>query len=349
MASNYPMKKTHFEQLNTPLASANYLKPPSRKLLMKNVKPHREDDKKKNHKNSNNNIWENIESPQFIDFLHLPTNGDSFFDKRLFFASTPLPTLQNKPPCSSDENALIESFTKIHLSGIDHINENEKINKEYTVHHTNVNKERRNEEKCNVAKKLQHTTVKPFAFHLREQDKQKQKQERISKLLEEERKNRVFRANPLPRFLKPRPALSDNDNKINNNVENVGSNANKNTEKQNTPKKQLKENVGVFKRRLIRPKTPPLLTSVRAVERKHFDDAMREKERQKEEQRRMEMAAKKKQEEVELAQLRRQIVHKAQPIRKYKSSLPQIQKRPLTDPISPRLLKRRRTTAKSTI
>lgn len=56
----------------------------------------------------------------------------------------------------------------------------------------------------------------------------------------------------------------------------------------------------------------------------------------------MEIAAKKKQEEEEIAQLRKQIVHKAQPIRRYKIELPKVEKRPLTDPISPILLKRRR-------
>lgn len=43
-----------------------------------------------------------------------------------------------------------------------------------------------------------------------------------------------------------------------------------------------------------------------------------------------------------MARLRKQTVHKAQPIRKYKGGLPQIQKRPLTEPLSPKLLKRRR-------
>ena len=36
------------------------------------------------------------------------------------------------------------------------------------------------------------------------------------------------------------------------------------------------------------------------------------------------------------------MVHKAQPIHKYKIGLPKINKRPLTDPVSPIVLKRRR-------
>lgn len=54
------------------------------------------------------------------------------------------------------------------------------------------------------------------------------------------------------------------------------------------------------------------------------------------------MANKKKQEEEEIARLRKQTVHKAQPIPKYKLVLPGIQKRPLTDPITPLSFKRRR-------
>ncbi|XP_076548892.1 uncharacterized protein LOC117600089 [Osmia lignaria lignaria] len=132
-------------------------------------------------------------------------------------------------------------------------------------------------------------------------------------MLEEEKKVKVFRANPLPKYLKSRVC------------------------------KKLLGVPHITRKNLEKPKIPHLQTAIRAQLRKRFDDTIREKERQNEQLKQMEIAAKKKQEEEERLYLRKQTVHKPQPIRKYKLGLPNVAKRPLTDPVSPISLKRRRT------
>ncbi|XP_043261884.1 targeting protein for Xklp2-like [Colletes gigas] len=102
-------------------------------------------------------------------------------------------------------------------------------------------------------------------------------------------------------------------------------------------------------RKSLVPKAPSLQTAIRSLQRKRYDDRLKAKRKEREQMALMESIAKEMREKEEIAQLRKQMTHKAQPVRKYKLGLPQIQKRPLTEPVSPRMLKRRRIDTQNTI
>ncbi|KAK1135991.1 hypothetical protein K0M31_000560 [Melipona bicolor] len=365
-------------QTLTPTAyTKDNLKVPPRKLWQaKNEKPEFENDNWNTYRNSDKDEkWDVIESPQFVDFTNPPDVGDSFFSKFTAIHSTPNSNFANTryPSTIANDNTLIASFNNISLSNIKYEDDDDEktcVNtdnlqkqetEEYVVHSNNIKLEPEiNTKICNKVKKPQKIEVYPFTFDLREQHKQKQKQERLKKLLEEETKVKTFRAKPVPNFIKSRIKTTNNLYNNNKNKENkltndknklTNNNLNQKVQNSDNSGKQIK-NIEVWKKppfvpcltkkKLQLPKPPLLHTMIRAQERKLFDDTIKEKERLREEKRQMEIAAKKKQEEEEIALLRKKTVHKAQPIRKYIMSLPKVDKRPLTDPVSPILMKRRR-------
>ncbi|OAD58698.1 Targeting protein for Xklp2 [Eufriesea mexicana] len=321
--------------------------------------------------------WDVIESPQFVDFSNLPNIGDSFFNKLTVIVSTPNPNLTNikLPSTVTEADTLVASLNNISLIDAkyetaekenDNYNDEQKKEKEeYVVHNASIKvKNEIKTEACKEVKKPHSTAIYPFNFDLREKYKQEYKQERMKKMMKEEKQIKTFRATPLPKFIKVRATTVNNHN--NNNKNEMIKTNGKNT---NFPDKRMKKNAEIWKKPPFIPclskkklqvaKTPSLRTATRAQERKEFDNTLKEIQRQREETRQMvihfstaisffqsynmyEIAARKKQEEEEIAKLRKQTVHKAQPIRKYKMDLPPIEKRPLTDPISPMLLKRRR-------
>ncbi|XP_076620350.1 uncharacterized protein LOC143341349 [Colletes latitarsis] len=271
------------EHSTTPLASANNLKPMSRKLLLEKImKSNSSDNKWKKYRNSKEDKWDVIDAPQFIDFANVPLMGDSFFANTTVIVSTPLPNSTNiNFPSSSKEDDMIASFNNIRLSAINSDNKNEMNKEEFIVHYTN------HDRVCN---------------HNSQENEKK------------------FR-------------------------------------KQNSPKKKIKKTEtrrktitkpGPLRKSLV-PKAPPLQTAIRSLQRKRYDDRLKAKRKEREQMVQMESIAKEKREKEEIAQLRKQMTHKAQPIRKYKLGLPQIQKRPLTEPISPKMLKRRRIDTQNTI
>ena len=359
-----------YGQMVTPVTYArNNLKVPSRRLWQKeNVKP--EHDYWRECKKSDKEQWDRIESPQFVDFSNLPETGDSFFNKVTVIVSTPKPDFENgKLPNSfeEEEDTLVASFNNVALSAIKHgppveasyifDNENVECKEEYVVHNASCTMEKKGKkENCAKVNKPQAVTVNPFTFDLRQKHKQEYKQQRIKKMLEEEKKMMVFRANPVPKFLKARSVRTNkhnnNDNSASDRNDKIKSNANEKAQSINSPGKPKKKNAEIWKkppfmpaltkRSSERPKAPSLHTASRAEERKRFDDIIKERETQREQARQMELAALKKQEEKEIALLRKQTVHKANPIRKYKMCVPRTEKRPLTDPMSPLSSKRRR-------
>ena len=360
-----------YGQTVTPVTYArNNLKVPSRRLWQKeNVKPGH--DYWRECKKSDKEQWDGIESPQFVDFSNLPETGDSFFNKVTVIVSTPKPGFENgKLPNSfqeEEEDTLVASFNNVALSAIKHNpaveaphildNGNEECKEAYVVHDASCPTEKKDQtENCAKVKKPQTITVNPFTFDLREKHKQEYKQQRIKKILEEEKKVMVFRANPVPKYLKARPVRTNkhnnNDNGTSDKNDKIKSNANDKAQGTNSSGKSIKKNAEIWKkppfmpaltkRSSERPKAPSLHTASRAEERKRFDDIIKERETQREQARQMELAALKKQEEKEIARLRKQTVHKANPIRKYKMSVPRTDKRPLTDPMSPLASKRRR-------
>ena len=356
--------KTKYEQSVTPLTHPkNHLKLPSRKLWKEGSSNSAlKGDHWKKYRDSNK--WDLVESPQFVDFSSAGDVGDSYFDKVTVIVSTPNVNLQygNLPNTVEGENSLIANLDNFHLSTIKpdvptyevENNENDKENKEeYVVHKSSLKTGKDKNEICNKINKPI-TTIKPFTFDMRYKYNQQRKQERINKMLEEEKKMKVFRANPLPKYLKSRPQNNNNNNNNNNDIKHGKVNSNTeekdkerssavmNTKKSTDVCKKLLAVPHITRKNLKKPKIPNLQTAIRAQLRKRFDDTIREKERQNEQLKQMEIAAKKKQEEEERLYLRKQTVHKSQPIRKYKLGLPNVAKRPLTDPVSPIPLKRRR-------
>ncbi|XP_050480963.1 targeting protein for Xklp2-like [Bombus huntii] len=226
-----------------------------------------------------------------------------------------------------DDETLTASLSNFYLSDITFDNhertyvnrddsQGQKEKENYVVHNASKLEPKANVKACNKTRMMQRIgVVYPFTFNLQKKNTQEGKQENIKKILKDENKA-------------------------------------KGVEKSNNCNKKMKRSTDLWKKppfvpylskqKLPPPKSPPLRTATRAQERKRFDENMQEKNKQKEQMIQMAIAAKKKQEEEEIALLRRQMVHKAQPIHKYKIGLPQIKKRPLTDPVSPIVLKRRR-------
>ncbi|XP_015428983.1 PREDICTED: targeting protein for Xklp2-B-like [Dufourea novaeangliae] len=346
--------------LVTPVTSTKYnLKPPSRKLWQKenlNI----DNEKWRKYRIEEEDKWDQLESPQFVDFSNIPESRDSFFNKPRVIVSTPIPGSKGIFPSTSKEDSLITSLNTFSLSGINDISpkiqcnnsgQESEENESFVKHDTIIKMENDEKGKCNKVKKAQSNAVYPFKFDLRQKLKEEEKQERLNKILEEEKKTRVFRANPVPKYLKTRSLPATTNKNINNNVGRNNCNTSDNDQKLQATTKNIKRNIEIWKKppfipcrtrkNSSRPKTPLLQTAIRAQERKRFDEILREKEIQRQQQSLKEIIVKQKEQEKEIAILRKQTVHKAQPIRKYKTGLPEIQKRPLTDPKSP-ISKRRR-------
>ncbi|KOC67517.1 hypothetical protein WH47_10969 [Habropoda laboriosa] len=298
MSSPATLKNKKYEQLVTPLTYLkNTLKLPSRKLWKKDdVRLKSPGDIWSKYRNADKNEkWNCIESPQFIDFSNLLNVEDAYFNKLTVVVSTPKPNLENDTLSNTITDAgasLAESLNNFRLSGIKHEipdstdetyqnfnNENAKIKEEYVVHIANVqsvcnikfvSEDKVKNAKCNKVKKPQNTLI-----------------------LEEEKKVRVFRAKPAPKFIKPRTTFHGNSN---NNNEKMNENANGNTQKTNSYQ-HINKSTELWKKppfvpclprkNLKVPKTPLLQTTTRAQERKRFDDDMKGKERQKEQLRQM--------------------------------------------------------------
>ena len=351
------------------LHTRNSLKPPSENVWQnKNGKPGQ--DNCGGRKRSEQ--WSRIQCPKFVDFNNLPETGDSFFDRVTVIVSTPKSDFDhgNLPNSFEEEDTLIAPVNHVSLSRVEHDppkeapcilnNGNEKSEEDYVVHDarcTRFQEKRGAKGNCAKVKKPQTTTVKPFTFDLRQKQGQEHKQERINRIREEEKKMKVFRANPVPKCLKVRSVPHNtnkhksNENRTKDRNDKIESNANEKGQRTNSSENPIKKNTEVWKKppfvpsftkkSSVPPKTPPLHSALRAKERKLFDNIIKEREMQREQARQMELLAKKKKEKEEVARLRKQTVHKAQPVPKYKMCAPRAEKRPLTDHISPKSLKRR--------
>ncbi|XP_031834944.1 uncharacterized protein LOC116428044 isoform X2 [Nomia melanderi] len=289
-----PITNKNRETSDTPLTySKNYLKPPSRKLWQKkNLK----NEKFLDPRIAEEETWDRIDSPQFVDFSDLPSRGDSFFNKTRVIVSTPKPNSKYEDSVNPyDDNTMIESLKNFSLSGI------------YNVSPRKENIAKTGREETEEVSELNDTVIKVVTTkpevrnegkHPREKREQENKTERLKKTQTSRKMIQPWKKQPFV------PCLRRKDP--------------------------------------IKPKDPPLQTMIRAEQRKRFDATLKEREMQREERKRMQMAAKKMEEEKQIALLRKQIVHKAQPIRKYRMGLPEVTKRPLTNPVSPLTLKRRR-------
>lgn len=298
------------------------------------------------------NKWDIIESPQYVDFFTAAECGDSFFNKSKLIVSTPLPNSQKDAKIDESDSTLIASFKNFALSSMqpyeDNNNQQENsVTEQYGAQDTQAN----SEAKPQIWDKIKESHITGeyrFTFDLRKKCNKEDKQQKTKTVLESEKDYKVFRANPLPRYLKSRTANKENKN------ENVIKNQTEKSQKTDNLNKATKKKTEVWKKPPFKPclirknieySNPPVLhTTIRAQERKRFDEAIQEKEKQRERMRQIEDAIKKKQEADAIAQLRKQTVFKAQPVppQKNKVTLPKVGKRPLTDTVSPITVKRRR-------
>ncbi|XP_066585782.1 uncharacterized protein [Prorops nasuta] len=208
-------------------------------------------------------------------------------------------------------------------------NENISLKKENVSTELLHEKCMKNERNQSTSIKLPSTIVTPFSFEEREKYKKQRREERANTLLEEERSFNIFNNNNS--FIKPvygtsKPFIKSPVNK-----------KAKEIWKRNPFVPQLPKKI------IIVPKIPDLFSTIRAKQRERFDESIKMKELEREKRRNMEMLAAKRKEEMEINILRKSLVHKAQPIRKYKE-VPLPKKRPLTEPQTPNLsgLKRQR-------
>ncbi|XP_078047898.1 uncharacterized protein LOC144475666 [Augochlora pura] len=336
----------------------NNLKPKARKLWQ----PGDTNINKESYKYPQKEQWDQLESPQFVDFSKLPEIGDSFFSKPRVIVSTPNVNVRG----IFNDNSVIESFETFSLSGInftssrieqcDINNEIENTMNESDMNNTVIKTDKKQTEKSNEVKPRLNILTNPFRRPMK--CKQENKPEHVEKNVHGAKNPFVFRANPVPKYLKSRATVIDENNKnTNNNVGKVQCNAIVKDQKLSSCYKN-KTSTEVWKKppfvpdlarkNLMRPKTPPLQTAVRAEERKQFNNILKMKQLEMEQLRQMELAAKKIQEAKEIALLRKQTVHKAQPVPKYKLNLPKVPKRPLTDTTTPLTLKRRRIDTNNT-
>ncbi|XP_043279427.1 uncharacterized protein mei-38 [Venturia canescens] len=192
------------------------------------------------------------------------------------------------------------------------------------------------------SKKKTCTMLEPFSFETREKFRQEHVQERRERDSSGRELRKGFRATPLPKFLKIREKVSTRVNTCSNpKGANKNNDVNKMTSATDVCKKKVFQPVPV-KRAPIVPRAPNLMTAARAKERQRFEEEMKKKELERQELRKKEEAERKKREEEEIAKLRRGLVHKAQPIRKYKIVVPRMTKRVLADPTIPFQCKRPR-------
>ncbi|XP_069698789.1 targeting protein for Xklp2-like isoform X2 [Periplaneta americana] len=203
------------------------------------------------------------------------------------------------------------------------------------------------------------TEVHPFSFEERDKQLLKKKEEHIKKVLEEEKKTREFHARPLPSCIKSPSSqkhvslVATQPSPFKLEVDKRG------MTKQQQLKMKLEEEArelqqaAQFKARpatvvKLKPFEPkksdrPLtdITSVelnterRAKEREEFDMKVKMEQEEVEEMRRKREEEEKQRELEEVARIRKESVHKANPVRRYKQLDIVGSDKPLTDPHSP--------------
>ncbi|XP_046395891.1 targeting protein for Xklp2-like [Ischnura elegans] len=199
----------------------------------------------------------------------------------------------------------------------------------------------------------------PFSFYDKDVMRLQQKEKKIQQLLEEEKKQHTFRANPLPKFpekpFQEKPTMdptipqpfhlsADDKGKVNR----------EKWEKMVEEEKLRKKRESEFKARppVILNKKPfvpvktekhevrtldvHLNTEIRAKDRALYDLKMQMRQKEIEEIKLQRQKELEKMKEEELARLRKEIVHKANPVRHYKEVVIHPANKCLTVPLSPK-------------
>lgn len=203
------------------------------------------------------------------------------------------------------------------------------------------------------------TAAQPFSFEDRDQQTLMKKREKIDKILEQEKKEREFKANPMPNLNKPvglpikevilpteaKPFHHEMEKRVENRIQKWQKGVEEELRKQQEAAMFKARPAKVLYQEPFRPEHHDkpmteisnfeLHSDRRAREREAFELEKKRKEadlesmkRQLEERRRLE-------EEEEVRRLRNEAVHKAQPVRSYKGIKIQPSDKPLTKPRSP--------------
>ncbi|XP_052060754.1 targeting protein for Xklp2 homolog isoform X2 [Mytilus californianus] len=215
--------------------------------------------------------------------------------------------------------------------------------------------------------KLNHKTTvpQPFTFEERDREKLHRKEEKIAEILQEERQAREFRANPLPnpsadnlptKQVKPATKLEpfhlDTDCRLNRSEERK-----RQIEEELHPKVQFKARPPEVLRKepfIPEKSTKPLTdisefslnTEKRAYDREGFEMHKKSKEAEIEAVKRRIEKEKEEEEQMAIAKLRAEMVHKSNPVKKYTNVEVQPSDKPVTYAMSPKFETDRRLRSK---
>ncbi|PNF25470.1 hypothetical protein B7P43_G06000 [Cryptotermes secundus] len=211
------------------------------------------------------------------------------------------------------------------------------------------------------------TEVQPFSFEERDRLLLKKREETIQKYLEHEKKSREFHANPIPACVKSpstvkeASVLSTEPAPFQLEVDKRGMIKKQQLRQKMEEEARKLQQAAQFKARpaIVLHKKPfepkksnnpftditaiELNTERRAKEREEFDTKIKLEQAELEELRRLRDETQKREEMEEIARLRKEAVHKANPIRRYKPLKILSSDKPLTDPQSPAFLSRSKT------
>ncbi|CAL8096330.1 unnamed protein product [Orchesella dallaii] len=201
------------------------------------------------------------------------------------------------------------------------------------------------------------TVVQPFStsFEARQNETLRRKEEKVRQELEAQ-KVREFHANPVPKFTtklpKKKPVESTSVEPFNLKSDERGAAYQEAFKKKLEEEEQHLKEQAVFHAQpadvIYKPPFEPerparviethelnLATEKRAAEREHFDEQIKEKEREEEERKREEQARMEELQRQDDIERRRQLVHKAQPFKAPKPFQLKASSKPLTVPQSP--------------
>ncbi|XP_049775313.1 targeting protein for Xklp2 homolog isoform X2 [Schistocerca cancellata] len=203
------------------------------------------------------------------------------------------------------------------------------------------------------------TVPAPFTFEERDRIRQQQKEEKIRQVLEEEKRAREFRANPIPKSVKcsvsqselkshpptqPEPFHLYTEERRVQHEEALKAKLEEDRRAAEVTRFKARPPVVLMKKpfepvkpqRVFKEITAICLnTDIRSKERERFEMKIKEKEMLMEEYRRQLKEEQEREEEEEKARLRREAIHKAQPISKYAPVVVAKSTKELTVPESP--------------
>jgi len=201
------------------------------------------------------------------------------------------------------------------------------------------------------------TVPQPFSFSERDQVQQQKKEEKIKKILEEEAAAREFHAHPIaaapplpPRQpvvpTKPEPFQLKIEERVESRLEKWQEDITKELNEQRKAANFKASEATVLEKNPFKPKPSDkplseignftLHSEKRAEERSQYDKERQQKEAEMEGEKRLLEERRKREEEEEVNRMRKQQVHKAQPIRHYRPVEVAPSEKPLTHPQSPR-------------